>query len=89
MLYFVGVGPGDPELVTMKAARILRDADAIAIPDSGKDSVVWKIAGQWMEGKPLCRLPMPMKGLKQDWEEAHRQAAEVLLKWLEEYKTIA
>ena len=89
MLYFVGVGPGDPELVTMKAARILRDADAIAIPDSGKDSVVWKIAGQWMEGKPLCRLPMPMKGLKQDWEEAHRQAADMLLKWLEEYKTIA
>ena len=45
MLYFVGVGPGDSDLITMKAVRILQEADAIAIPDSGKDSVVWKIAG--------------------------------------------
>ena len=89
MLYFVGVGPGDPELVTMKAARILQEANAVAIPDSGKDSVVWKIAGKWMEGKPLCRLPMPMKGGRADWEDAHRRAAEILLEWLQEYETIA
>ena len=89
MLYFVGVGPGDPELITMKAVRILQEADAIAIPDSGKDSVVWKIAGKWMEGKPICRLSMPMKGKKEEWEEAHRKAAETLLEWLKEYKTIA
>ena len=89
MLYFVGVGPGDPELITMKAVRILQEADAIAIPDSGKDSVVWKIAGKWMEGKPICRLSMPMKGKKEEWEEAHRKAAETLLDWLKEYKTIA
>ena len=42
-----------------------------------------------MEGKPLCRLPMPMKGKREDWEDAHRQAAEILLEWLKEYKTIA
>ena len=89
MLYFVGVGPGDPELITLKAARILQEADAIAIPDSGKDSVVWKIAGKWMEGKPLCRLPMPMEGKRDAWEHAHRQAVELLTEWLEEYKTMA
>ena len=89
MLYFVGVGPGDPELITMKAVRILQEADAIAIPDSGKDSVVWKIAGKWMEDKPICRLPMPMKGKRDDWAEAHCRAAEILLEWLKEYETIA
>lgn len=89
MLYFVGVGPGDPELMTMKAARILSEADAIALPDSGRDSVVWKIAGKWMEGKPLCRLAMPMKGDRRDWEAAHQQAANTLLGWLEQYQTIA
>ena len=88
MLYFVGVGPGDPELITMKAVRILQEADAIAIPDSGKDSVVWKIAGKWMEGKPICHLSMPMKGKREDWEDAHREAAEILLEWLEKYETI-
>lgn len=89
MLYFVGVGPGDPELITMKAVRILQEADAIAIPDSGKNSIVWKIAGKWMEGKPICRLSMPMKGKRENWEEVHREAAEILLEWLQKYEVIA
>jgi precorrin-2 C20-methyltransferase / precorrin-3B C17-methyltransferase len=29
-LYGVGVGPGDPELITLKAARLIRNADVIA-----------------------------------------------------------
>jgi precorrin-2 C20-methyltransferase/precorrin-3B C17-methyltransferase len=29
-LYGVGLGPGDPELVTLKAARLIREADVIA-----------------------------------------------------------
>ena len=31
-LYAVGVGPGDPELMTLKAARIIRECQVIAIP---------------------------------------------------------
>ena len=31
-LFGVGVGPGDPELVTVKTVRILREADVILVP---------------------------------------------------------
>jgi precorrin-2 C20-methyltransferase / precorrin-3B C17-methyltransferase len=31
-LYGVGVGPGDPELVTVKARRIIESADVVAYP---------------------------------------------------------
>ena len=32
VLYGVGVGPGDPELMTLKAVRLLKACDVIAIP---------------------------------------------------------
>jgi precorrin-2/cobalt-factor-2 C20-methyltransferase len=38
LLYGVGVGPGDPDLVTVGGVRILRDADVVFVPvaDSGE-----------------------------------------------------
>ncbi len=44
-LYGVGTGPGDPELMTLKAVRIVRECDVIAIPISNRDitlkPVIW------------------------------------------------
>ena len=31
-LYGVGIGPGDPELLTLKAVRLIRECDVIAVP---------------------------------------------------------
>ena len=33
----IGVGPGDPELITLKAAKALQSADIICIPKSNAD----------------------------------------------------
>ncbi|MFZ5643976.1 MAG: precorrin-2 C(20)-methyltransferase [Bacillota bacterium] len=35
--YGLGVGPGDPELVTIKALRILKEVDTICVPRSSSD----------------------------------------------------
>lgn len=45
ILYGVGVGPGDPELMTLKAIRIINECDAVALPtENPTESVAWNIA---------------------------------------------
>lgn len=35
-LYGVGIGPGDPELITLKAVRIIEQSPVIAVPKTGE-----------------------------------------------------
>ena len=47
ILIGVGVGPGDPELMTVKAVRILKEADVIAAARAmGKQETALEIAKQ-------------------------------------------
>ncbi|MCB1766797.1 MAG: precorrin-2 C(20)-methyltransferase, partial [Candidatus Competibacteraceae bacterium] len=51
-LYGVGVGPGDPELLTLKAVRILQSVPVVAYPATPQGSAQARdIAAQWLEGK--------------------------------------
>lgn len=52
-LYIVGMGPGDPELVTRKAERILRDSSLIAyFTKKGETSHAYRIASTFLLHKP-------------------------------------
>ena len=47
ILYGVGVGPGDPELITRKAQRIIAQAAVLAVPDKGSgEKTALTIAGE-------------------------------------------
>ncbi len=61
-LFGVGVGPGDPELVTMKAHRLIRTAEVVAYPAlPGKDSFARQIAGDIVRpGTREIRIEVPM-----------------------------
>jgi len=37
ILYGIGVGPGDPELLTLRAVRAIKEADVICLPKADKD----------------------------------------------------
>ena len=77
LLYAVGVGPGDPELLTLKAHKILSRVPAIFVPQTAEDgdslalSVISRIAGV---KEKIVGLVLPMtrdeKLLEKSWEAA-------------------
>lgn len=61
-LYGVGLGPGDPELITRKAARLIEGAEIIAFPSlAGGDSLARGIAAELIpNGAREIRIDIPM-----------------------------
>lgn len=63
-LYGVGIGPGDPKLLTLRAVELIRENEIIAVPgEAACETVAYRIAVQAvpeLAGKKLVALPMPM-----------------------------
>lgn len=82
ILYGVGVGPGDPELMTLKAVRLIKENEAIAVPgEQVKETVAYKIAVQAvpeLADKKLLALHMPMTHDRQEMEKYHEEGAKAI-----------
>ncbi len=67
-LYLVGVGPGDPELMTCKAVRVLEDAPVWITPKArknGNSSALQIAAAQvGLEGREVLELRFAMKKIR-------------------------
>ncbi|PKK38810.1 Cobalt-precorrin-2 C20-methyltransferase [Clostridiaceae bacterium JG1575] len=59
-LYGIGAGPGDPELLTLKAVRILKECDVIAFPNTGEEETARRIVEAYIQSKPTlsCHFSM-------------------------------
>jgi precorrin-2/cobalt-factor-2 C20-methyltransferase len=79
-LYGLGVGPGDPELLTLKAHRILRDTFVIAYPqpDDGP-SFARSIVSQYLTAEQLeIPIIVPMDVKRDPAQTVYKLAAETI-----------
>lgn len=92
ILYGIGVGPGDPELMTLKAVRMIRENEMIAVPgEKAEETVAYQIAVQAvpeLADKKLLSVYMPMTHDRAVMEENHRKGAKAIEAWLEQGKNV-
>lgn len=93
VLYGVGVGPGDPELLTLKAVRLIKESDIIAIPSDNKEKcVAYNIVIQAipeLDDKEILYISMPMTKDKEHLRQSHEKGAEQIIEKLNEGKDVA
>ena len=90
--YGVGVGPGDPEYMTLKACRLIRENDVMAVPGKvPQDAVAYKIAVQAvpeLAEKELVAIDMPMEKDRELIRKSHAEAAKLIESYLDEGKNV-
>ena len=88
--YGVSVGPGDPELLTLKAARVLQEADVIASPNIGSGlQTARRIIERFIEGREVLDCSTPMTRDPEESARAYDAIADKLGALLDEGKDIA
>lgn len=92
ILFGVGVGPGDPEEMTLKAVRTIRENHCIAVPGKEvRETVAYKIAVgavPELDEKELIPLEMPMVKDKELIEKYHDQAADKVEEYLKKGENV-
>ena len=90
----VSLGPGDVELLTLKALNAFKDSQAICVPTKSEDrsfgkSISYKIVKNALdvlkEEKEIVPVYSPMRFLHVDWEKE----AGVILQTLQKYDTVS
>lgn len=75
ILYGIGIGPGDKELLTLKAYRLIRTCDCIFVPENRGESLAAIITHEYIKDKKVVSLSFPMG---EDNSRNYRDAARII-----------
>ncbi|MDR3565053.1 MAG: precorrin-2 C(20)-methyltransferase [Negativicutes bacterium] len=90
--YGIGVGPGAPDLLTLRAINVLKTVEVVCLPRSSadNDSVAMKVAGQYISAAAeLVEIDTPMTRDKTVLENEWRRGACKIAEYLKQGKNVA
>ena len=90
-LTIIAVGPGDPSLLTIQAARALKESKVIFYPISGedKDSYSAKIANKFINKKKQIPLIFPMSRKEYDSDFIWKSGAKKIVDYINRNLSVA
>ena len=90
-LYGLGIGPGDPELITLKALRLLRAAPVLAYPaPEHGESLARRIIAPHLDGERIeVAIRMPLVEARFPAQQVYDRAAEELGEHLDADRDVA
>ena len=89
--YGIGIGPGDPELITLKAKRVLGELDFLFAPSKSQeaDSLAYSIVRQFISEKAIVeKMVFPMIYNKNELNEAWSKNTARIVETLREKKKV-
>ena len=80
-LFGVGTGPGDVENLTLKAVRVINEADVIFTPNNKGKNMALDTVADYIEGKKVILIDFPMGQVE---KKDYKFAAEIIEKEISE-----
>lgn len=88
-LYGIGIGPGDPRLLTFKAVDTLRLCDVVAVPEpDGADRTAFQIVEHYLDGKTILPCGFSMQRDERKRIEQRENVGKKICEILETEKSV-
>jgi len=88
-LYGIGTGPGDPDLLTIKAVNTIKKCGVIAVPKTGNsEKTAFAIIEKHLNGRELLECRFSMERDIEKRKEARQIAAADIMKYLDDGKDV-
>lgn len=85
---FLSLGPGDPELLTLKVVKALREADIVVVPSTTGKSRAAEIIREWCNEDRMYRYELPMQKDRTAVRKVYDDICQQVVAWYNEEKHV-